>query len=104
MARGIPRKGLKRPAIYTQTRTTPMLKQLTQFKSVINGIENYFHFDCNCPVNIAKEALFEALKWIGQIEDAAKAAQAEQDAANAPPENAMSEEIQQVPEQEIPQE
>ena len=51
-----------------------MQKQLTLFKSVINGIENYFHFDCNCPVPIAKEALLECLKWIGQIEDAAKAA------------------------------
>jgi hypothetical protein len=52
-----------------------MQKQLTQFKSVINDIENYFHFDTNCPVDVAKAALFECLKWIGQIEDAAKAAQ-----------------------------
>lgn len=51
-----------------------MHKQLTQFKSVINGIENYFHFDASCPVAIAKEALFECLKWVGQIEDAAKEA------------------------------
>lgn len=50
-----------------------MLKQLTQFKSTIQGVENYFHFDCNCPTNIAKEALFECLKWIGQLEDMAKA-------------------------------
>ena len=49
-----------------------MLKQITQFKSVINEIENTFHFDANCPTTIAKEALFDALKWIGQIEDAAK--------------------------------
>lgn len=52
-----------------------MLKQLTQFKSVIQGIENFFHFDANCPVPVAKEALFECFKWVGQIEDAAKAAQ-----------------------------
>jgi hypothetical protein len=52
-----------------------MQKQLTLFKSVINGVENYFHFDATCPTNIAKEALIECLKWIGQIEDAAKAAQ-----------------------------
>jgi len=54
-----------------------MLKQLTQFTSSIQGVENYFHFDCNCPTNIAKEALFECLKWIGQLEDMAKAAQDE---------------------------
>lgn len=50
-----------------------MLKQITQFKSVINEIETVFHFDANCPVNTAKEALLECLKWLGKIEDDAKA-------------------------------
>jgi len=52
-----------------------MNKNLTQFKSTIQGIENYFYFDSNCPIDIAKESLFECLKWIGQIEDAAKSVQ-----------------------------
>ncbi len=63
-----------------------MLKQVTQFKSVVQGVESIFHFDCNCPIAIAKEALLECLKWIGQVEDAAKAqseAQAAEDAAKA---------------------
>lgn len=58
-----------------------MQKQITQFKSVINGIESLFHFDQTCSVDVAKQALFECLKWIGQIEDAVKAQQAAQAAA-----------------------
>jgi len=50
-----------------------MLKNLTQFKSVIQGVESLFHFDANCPVSVAKEAVFECLKWLGQIEDQIKA-------------------------------
>ncbi len=50
-----------------------MIKNYTQYKSVINGVEIFFNFESNCPTNIAKEALFEWLKWIGQIEDHAKA-------------------------------
>lgn len=63
-----------------------MLKQVTQFKSVINEIETIFHFEANCPVNIAKEALLECLKWLGQVEDRAKA-QAEAEAKKAEEEN-----------------
>jgi len=50
-----------------------MLKNITQFKSVINGIETLFHFDQNCSIATAKEALLECLKWIGQVEDNGKA-------------------------------
>jgi hypothetical protein len=80
-----------------------MLKQLTQFKSVINGVENFFHFYVNCPVNVAKEALFECLKWIGQIEDAAKASAENQENTNVAPCDAQNNEQTQV-DQEIPQE
>lgn len=52
-----------------------MQKQITQFKVLIGEVESYFHFEPNCPTATAKEALFECLKWIGGIEDAAKAAQ-----------------------------
>lgn len=48
---------------------------MTMFKSVINGIESFFHFDSTCTTEIAKLALLDAIKWIGQIEDNAKAAQ-----------------------------
>ena len=59
-----------------------MQKAMTMFKSVINGIETYFHFDSTCTTDIAKQALLEALKWIGQVEDsqAAMKAQAEAEA------------------------
>ena len=54
-----------------------MLKNITQFKSIIQGIESNFHFDQDCPVAVAKEALFECLKWLGKIEDQAKLKQEE---------------------------
>ncbi len=50
-----------------------MIKNVTQFKIVINEVECIFSFDANCPINTAKDALFACLKWVGQIEDAAKA-------------------------------
>jgi hypothetical protein len=83
-----------------------MQKQLTLFKSVINGIENYFHFDANCPVDIAKDALLECLKWIGQIEDAAKAAQEMQAKAEAEANQAEApaEAPAETPSQETPHE
>ena len=60
-----------------------MLKNLTQFKSVINGIETFFHFDQACPIETAKQALFDCLKWVGQVEDNIKAAQAQAEAEKA---------------------
>jgi hypothetical protein len=62
-----------------------MPKAMMMFKSVVNGVENFFHFDQSCSTEMAKLALLDALKWIGQIEDAAKASQ------NAPSENAPKE-------------
>ena len=55
-----------------------MLKNITVFRSIINGIESNFHFDQGCSLVTAKEALFECLKWLGQIEDQAKAQAEEQ--------------------------
>lgn len=52
-----------------------MQKNFTQFKSVINEFESYFHFDVNCPIEVAKASLLECLKWIGKIEDTVKQAQ-----------------------------
>ncbi len=50
-----------------------MQKNLTEFKCIVGEIESHFHFEANCPISVAKEAVFQCLKWIGQIEDAAKA-------------------------------
>lgn len=77
-----------------------MLKQVTQFKSVINEIENIFHFDANCPINIAKEAVLECLKWLGQVEDQAKAqAEAKKAEEEKQPEQQQEQEQQVIDEQ-----
>lgn len=59
-----------------------MIKNVTEFKSIIQGIESTFHFDQNCPIEVAKNAVLECLKWLGQIEDQIKAAQEAQKAAD----------------------
>lgn len=56
-----------------------MLKQITQFKYLVNDIETAFHFESTCPLEIAKEAVFACLKWLGQIEDDHKALKEKQD-------------------------
>jgi hypothetical protein len=68
-----------------------MPKPMIMFKSVVNGVENFFHFDQACSTEVAKMALLDALKWIGQIEDSAKAEQAKKDAENPVPESAPKE-------------
>jgi hypothetical protein len=50
-----------------------MQKQITQFKSVIDGVESHFNFDSTTSTTTAKLALLDCLKWIGQIEDSQKA-------------------------------
>ena len=62
-----------------------MIKNLTLFKSVVQGIENYFHFDANCPINVAKESVLECLKWLGQVEDAIKAQEEKKASENPEP-------------------
>ena len=73
-----------------------MIKAITQFKSVIQGIENTFHFDASCPIGIAKEAVFEALKWLGQIEDQIKAQEEEKKEQDQPPEGPVEPQTQEV--------
>ena len=77
-----------------------MLKNLTQFKSTIQEFETYFLFDQCCPLSVAKEALFEAMKWIGQIEDQLKAQQEAQKNNEEVPEK-KTEENEAVNEQPI---
>lgn len=48
-----------------------MIKQVTQFRVIVNDLENIFHFDSSASTNIAKEACLACLKWIGKIEDEA---------------------------------
>jgi hypothetical protein len=50
-----------------------MIKQITQFKVIVNDLECVFLFDSSTNTAIAKEACVACLKWIGQIEDAEKA-------------------------------
>jgi hypothetical protein len=63
-----------------------MQKQITQFKAIVKDIECTFHFDQNCPIAVAKEALLQCLKWVGQIEDAVKAQSQAQEETNKPEE------------------
>jgi hypothetical protein len=62
-----------------------MQKQITQFKSVINNIESIFHFESGAPIQTAKEAVLECLKWLGNLEDQIKAAQAAVAPVETPP-------------------
>lgn len=72
-----------------------MQKLITQFKTTIQGVESTFHFDQSCPVAIAKESVFECLKWLGQIEDHYKA-QEEAKSAEEKSEDQPSEQPQEV--------
>lgn len=56
-----------------ETRRGTMLKNTIQFKSEDQSFENVFYFETNIPSNLATKALLECLKWIGNIEDEAKA-------------------------------
>lgn len=58
-----------------------MLKNIARLEQVVRGQE--IHLTCNpdCPTDILKEAVFNIFKFIGQIEDSARAQQEEQEAA-----------------------
>lgn len=73
-----------------------MIKNVTQFKCVINDVECIFHFDASCPTNIAKDALFACLKWIGQIEDGAKSQEQAKKSEEQPPVESFPEQITEV--------
>ena len=60
---------------------------MIQFKSEDQTFENCFYFELNIPSQLATKALLECLKWIGNIEDEAKAkALAEQKSEEKPKE------------------
>jgi len=55
-----------------------MQTNLVQFKSVIQDFESFFHFNAGVSTEIAKLAVLDCLKWLGQIEDEVRAAKASQ--------------------------
>lgn len=54
-----------------------MLKNVSQLSVKINGKDHLYHCDMDCPTFEVKEALFQMMKYVGQIEDSAKAQQAQ---------------------------
>ncbi len=50
-----------------------MLSNLSILKCKVNGNDYQFLCDCNAPTHEIKEALFQFGKFVGQVEDAAKA-------------------------------
>lgn len=48
-----------------------MDKKRTEFKVTVDKYEVLIYFDEETPLHIAKEAIFQCMKWIGKIEDAA---------------------------------
>lgn len=57
-----------------------MIKNISRLEAIIDGKVCHFTCDCDTSTVIVKEALFQFLKCIGQLEDAAaKAQQQKQD-------------------------
>lgn len=54
-----------------------MLKNVTQLEVIIDNKIARFTCDMDTPVNVVKEMLFQFQKYVGQIEDQARASQEE---------------------------
>jgi len=52
-----------------------MLKNISRLESIVNGKTGHLYLDSDTPLVIVKEMLFQFQKYIGQIEDNAKAQQ-----------------------------
>jgi len=61
-----------------------MLKNLSSLDCQINNKFYRFMCDMDSPLPDVKEALFQFQKYVGQIEDAVKAQQAQQEAEKSP--------------------
>jgi hypothetical protein len=59
-----------------------MLKQISQLEHIIENRPFRFICDHDAPIHFVKEALFQMQKYIGQVEDYAKAQQAQQVSEN----------------------
>jgi CO dehydrogenase nickel-insertion accessory protein CooC1 len=73
-----------------------MIKLLALFESEIEGKVGRFMLDHDTPIAAAKEMGLAYLKYLGQVEDAAKA-QAE--AAKAQEESKEPEQVQEIPQE-----
>lgn len=60
-----------------------MIKQLSQLMLKVGEWESHWNLLPNTPLEVCKEMLFQAQKFIGQIEDQVKAQQEAQAAAQA---------------------
>jgi hypothetical protein len=56
-----------------------MLKNKAQLECIVNEKVGHFYCDQDTPIPVAKEMLFQFQKYLGQLEDASKAAQAQQE-------------------------
>ncbi len=52
-----------------------MIKNIVKFEYLIEGKVGHFLLDHDTPVQIAKEMAFQFIKYLGQLEDQAKAQQ-----------------------------
>lgn len=75
-----------------------MLKNLVGLECKIEERIVKFICDNDCPISHLKEALFQFQKYIGQIEDMAKAKQEQEKAPEPVVENKLEEEIKPVEE------
>jgi len=75
-----------------------MLKVIAKFESVVENRVGHFLLDHDTPITVAKEMCFNFLKYIGQMEDQAKAA-AQQAETHAPTSEAQIDESGMPPEQ-----
>jgi hypothetical protein len=79
-----------------------MLKNIVRIESTISERTRHWYLDNDCPLNIAKEMLFQFQKYIGNIEDNVKAQQeqakkeAEAKAAETPVESPNEDKIEQI--------
>lgn len=59
-----------------------MLKNLSGLECLVDNKKGHFVCENDTPLHVAKEMMFQFLKYIGQVEDSVKAQQAEQQVAS----------------------
>jgi hypothetical protein len=70
-----------------------MLSNLSMLKCKVNGNDYQFLCDCNSPTGEIKEALFQFVKFVGKVEDAANSQQVEEKLTEKEPNYCCSPEI-----------
>lgn len=71
-----------------------MLKNLSRLEHIAGNKVYHFICDQDSPLNEVKDALFQFLKYVGQVEDAVKAKQAEQISQEPPKEELKSDKVE----------